>query len=327
MGIRHKEWGEYERVYSNELNVLAWNGVVEVDTLAEIEDLFITLPNVNVLYCKEDFKIYVRGETEWTEVQPGAGAQLIVLSGEEGTGAATTNAAIGQYGGNEYAVYTFNGNDTFEVLDPGVEVDLLLTSAGGGGAHQNGNHAAGNGGGGGTTKVEAVTLLPGLYTVNIPGQTGGWPNGNEGGRTELIRQADSTTLYNPRGGGGGGYTYNYGERTAGKPGGSGGGGGDGAGAGGGTAGQGQPGSGISGGGAGPTYGQGGQGSPIVLDGWRFDTFGANTQVQLAKHYYRSQVHAPANTGWGGSSGTRHDHGGFQGGSGVFIMRRLLRTGV
>jgi len=323
--VRHKTWAEYEKVYSDDLNKLAYNGVVEVDTFDEIAPLFDTLPDVNVLYCVEDKKLYVRGETEWTEVQPGAGAQLIVLSGEEGTGAATTNAALGIYNGNEYAVYTFNGNDTFEVLDPGVEVDLVVTSGGGGGAHQNGNHAAGNGGGGGTRFVQGVTLDPGIYTVNVGGAAGGWPNGNEGGRTQLVK--DGSNLYNPRGGGGGGYTYNYGERTAGGAGGSGGGGGDGAAAGGGTPGEGQPGSGISGGGAGPTYGQGGHGSGLVLNGYRFDTFGTNIQFTLARQYYRSGTPSPANTGWGGSSGTRHDHGGFTSGSGVFVMRRLIRENV
>lgn len=323
--VRHHTWNDYDKVFSEDLNKLAYNGVVEVDTLAEIEPLFNSLPDVNVLYCIEDKKLYVRGEEGWTEVEPGAGAQLIVLSGEEGTGAASTNAALGIYNGNEYAVYTFNGNDSFEVLDPGVEVDLVVTSGGGGGAHQNGNHAAGNGGAGGTKFVQGVTLEPGVYDVVIGGAAGGWPNGDEGGRTQLKK--GGTTLYNPRGGGGGGYTYGYGERTPGRAGGSGGGGGDNAAAGGGTPGEGQPGSGISGGGAGPTYGQGGHGTGLVLNGYRFDTFGNNTQVTLARNYYRTGTPAPANTGWGGSSGTRHDHGGFVSGSGTFVMRRLIRENV
>lgn len=322
MAIRYKEWSEYEKVFSTDLTKLANNGAVEVDTQAEMDALWTSHPDINVVYLVEDQYLYIRKDYGFEQIEAGPGAVRIELSGD-GSGAATTDLKELNYSGSLYHVYTFMGNDTFTVLDPGVEVDLLVVSGGGGGAHQNGNHAAGNGGGGGTRRVLDVTLQPGLYTVTIGGGAGGWPNGNEGGRTTLVKDG-ATTLYNPRGGGGGGYTYNYAERTAGFPGGSGGGGGDPRPAGGGTPGEGQPGSGISGGGAGPTYGQGGVGSPLTLDGWRADAIGNNVQFSVAKQNYRTNSGAPANTGWGGSSGVGHDQGGHAGGSGLFVMRRKIK---
>ena len=323
MAIRYKEWSEYEKVFSTDLTKLANNGAVEVDTQAEMDALWTSHPDINVVYLVEDQYLYIRKDYGFEQIEAGPGAVRIELSGD-GSGAATTDLKELNYSGSLYHVYTFMGNDTFTVLDPGVEVDLLVVSGGGGGAHQNGNHAAGNGGGGGTRRVLDVTLQPGLYTVTIGGGAGGWPNGNEGGRTTLVKDG-ATTLYNPRGGGGGGYTYNYGERTRGFDGGSGGGAGDGASPpGSGTPGEGQPGSGISGGGAGPTYGQGGQGSPLTLDGWRADALGNNVQFAVAKQNYRTNSRAPANTGWGGSSGVGHDQGGHAGGSGLFVMRRKIK---
>lgn len=323
MAIRYKSWVAGERLYAADLNLASDNGVVQIDTIAELSTVFNDLPEVNVVYCLEDNMTYGRTAIDF---QPLVVQKETIELSNDGNGAASTSVERFDYEGSTYDTYTFNGNDTFTVKDPGATVDLVVVSGGAGGGSQTGPHGAGGGGAGGTRWVTSYELLPGTYSVTIgAGKAAGWgrTNGaNEGGRTSLVRTSDSTTIYNPRGGGEGGHTYhtnNQHEKWGGLPGGNGGGGSDGGPSGGGTPGEGQSGRTFWGGGSGPTYGQGGHSAGVTLTGY----YSAGNKY-LAWSEGRNNVPGPANTGAGGSAAIGSGAAVRAGGSGVFIMRKKIK---
>lgn len=323
MAIRYKTFSAGERLFAADLNQVSANGVVQIDTVAELATVFTDLPEVNVVYCLEDNMTYGRTAIDFHPLI--VQKETIELS-NDGEGAATTSKERFDYNGSTYDTYTFNGADTFTVKEPGATVDLVVVSGGAGGGSQTGPHGAGGGGAGGTRWVLNQELLPGEYSVVIgAGRANGWgrSNGqNEGGRSSLTNTTTATTIWNPRGGGEGGHTYNtngQNERWGGLPGGNGGGGSDGGGKGSGTPGEGQNGATFVGGGSGPTYGQGGQGTGITLTGY----YSAGDKY-LAWSNGRNNQTGPANTGAGGSAAIGSGAAVRGGGSGVVIMRKFIK---
>lgn len=328
MAIRYKTWSDGDRLFAADLNIASNNGVVQIDTVAELTTVFDTYTDVNIVYCMEDNMTYGRTAVDF---QPLIVQKETIELSNDGEGAATTSVERFDYEGSTYDTYTFKGADTFTVKDPGATVDLCVVSGGAAGGTQHASHAAGGGGGGGTRYVTDVFLTPGSYSVAIgaAGGTGFHRTGTSGeaGRSNLRNETTATNVYNPRGGGPGGHTYStsgQGEKWPGRAGGNGGGASDGGGAGAGTAGEGQSGQGTTGGGSGPTYGQGGAGAGVTLTGWK-----ASGNIYVAHANTRNRVTGAANTGAGGSCGiSGNNHGGHEGGraggTGIVLMRKKVK---
>ena len=69
MSIRYKQFVPDEILTSDDVNDVSYNTVVQLDTKAEVSSAGSSMPNVNVLYCIEDRKLYVRtSDTEFAEL-------------------------------------------------------------------------------------------------------------------------------------------------------------------------------------------------------------------------------------------------------------------
>lgn len=164
-----------------------------------------------------------------TEYKSGHGANGVVIvlvaplaEGEE----ANDRYSVFADGGHAYSweddeancqniVHEFRGSGTLEI-SRGIKVDLLLVGGGGAG----GEGSGGGGGAGGLIHKESIMLPRGTYTVTVG--DGGVNDGENGGDTSLVCEANNFSLVAFGGGAGGGYVGGK-TRYPGSDGGSGGG--------------------------------------------------------------------------------------------------------
>ena len=252
----------------------------------------------------------------WVASYTGYGQQLtnsIVASG-----GSTTTA-----GG--YKIHTFTTSGTFTLTSPsGATIYYLVIGGGGGG----GNFIAGGGGAGGLL-TGSTSFTATSYTITIgdggPGNSSG-ANGTNGLDTTVVRNSDSSTIFDAIGGGGGGYLSGNG-----SSGGSGGGGGglysSSTSGGGGTVGQGYGGAGSAytynhGGGGGGAGGAGSVGSAVNNNGGAGGV-GLYVAAPLGATYYAGGGGGGSDAvgGGGGGAGTGGaggTGGGGAGGSGLYL---------
>jgi hypothetical protein len=178
MSIRMKSWVPGDLLASADINSLAENGVVQVDTVAELSTLYSVWTNVNVAFCLEDMTMYVRGETEfYSLVSEASPATFNEASGTVGTYFDKT------VDGTDYRTVEFLDDGTF-VLDKAGVVDWWLGSAGRNGTASGAGAIIGAGGGHGAVWEMYDYYLPaGTYNVSIgkPGAS----SGNAGGPTVI----------------------------------------------------------------------------------------------------------------------------------------------
>lgn len=178
MTVRHRTWTPGDQLKATDMNDLANNGAVQVDTIAELATLFSEQANVNVAFCIEDGFLYTRGSTEFAPVS----LEVPSATFDEASG------TIGTYfdktvDGTNYRTVEFLDDGTF-VLDEAGVVDWWLGSAGRNGSASGAGAIIGPGGGHGAVWEMYDYYLPaGTYNVSIgkPGAS----SGNAGGPTVI----------------------------------------------------------------------------------------------------------------------------------------------
>ena len=234
-----------------------------------------------------------------------------------------TGGTITTSGG--YKIHTFTTSGTFTLTSPsGATIYYLVVGGGGGG----GNFIAGGGGAGGLI-TGSTSFTATSYTITIgdggAGNSTG-ANGTDGLNTTIVRNSDSSTIFDAVGGGGGGYLMGNG-----SSGGSGGGGGglysSSTSGGTATAGQGYGGAGSAysfnhGGGGGGAGGAGSVGSAVNNNGGAGGP-GLYVAAPLGATYYAGGGGGGSDAvgGGGGGAGTGGAGGaggGGAGGSGLYL---------
>ncbi len=210
MTVRHRTWTPGDQLKATDMNDLANNGAVQVDTIAELATLFSTQANANVAFCLEDMLLYTRGGTEFVPVSLEVpSATFDEVSGTVGTYFDKT------VDGTDYRTVEFLDDGTF-VLDEAGVIDWWLGSAGGSGGTYNGTGNLGAGGAHGAVWEMYDYYLPaGTYTVTI-GQPGASASA-QGGATVITPQTPLNSIitsFSCRGGSGGGGNAASGPNTS-----------------------------------------------------------------------------------------------------------------
>lgn len=209
MSVRHKNWAAGDQLKAADMNTVANNGVVQVDTIAELTDVFDNQLGVNVVFCLEDMKLYSRGNTEFGPAGVSGAAMFDEASGTVGTYFDKT------VDDKTYRTVEFLADGTFVLQDGGGFVSWWLGSAGGSGGTYNGTGNLGAGGGHGAVwEMHDYYLPAGTYTVTI-GQPGSTASA-QGGATVITPQTpvgNIVTSFSCRGGSGGSGSAGAGPNT------------------------------------------------------------------------------------------------------------------
>lgn len=166
MSIRMKSWVPGDLLASSDVNSMAENGVVQVDTVAELSTLFSVWTNVNVAFCLEDMTMYVRGETEFEVGTAGGYSELTW------TTAPTTTEWTGVVGDRDeetYECYKWVAASQITPTKSGF-VDVLCVGGGGWSFGSTGQYGTA-GGAGGITFQENMWLEEGKtypLVVGVP---------------------------------------------------------------------------------------------------------------------------------------------------------------
>lgn len=164
MTIRHKNWAAGDQLKASDMNDLANNGAVQVDTIAEITSLFDNYTNVNVAFCLEDMKMYVRGETEFVV---GAGSASYAEFDEETSSGCTFSTLTDPDGdGIDYRLATFLDSGTLFFSSEGL-ADILVVAGGRTGTAGSQWQVGGGGGCGGMVEQLAAFVLETSYEVTV----------------------------------------------------------------------------------------------------------------------------------------------------------------
>lgn len=164
MTVRHRTWTPGDQLKATDMNDLANNGAVQVDTIAELATLFSTQANVNVAFCLEDMQIYTRGASEFVIATLGSVSYAVF---DEGSSTGATFSTLTNPDGDDidYRLATFDvvGAATLAVQDEGL---VEITAVGGG---ANGSSGGGfiAGGGGGDVRYGTYNLTAGTHNIQV----------------------------------------------------------------------------------------------------------------------------------------------------------------
>ena len=187
MAIRWKAYAPNTILKAVEVQDLADNGVIQLDTAADLASA--DLVNANVVYVAAESKPYVRqapgvGADKW-QVFSGGLSGLGGWAEFTSTTGSPTKHEYTDADGNAMTMYVFTGDGTFTSTDGVVSVQAF--GGGGGGAGRVAEYGGG-GSGGGHVLTAAVVTAGTPYNVRIGtggvgGNTGN-PMGDAGGATE-----------------------------------------------------------------------------------------------------------------------------------------------
>lgn len=202
MSVRHKNWAAGDQLKAVDMNNVANNGVVQVDTIAELTDVFDNQTGVNVVFCLEDVKLYSRGDTEFSLAAVGNGSAS--FDEEASTGITFTDLPDPDGDGKNYRLATCDDGASL-VLSGGGEARCLVIGGGGGGGRES------QGGGAGQMIDLKLSLPEGTHpiTVGTGGGFGDWAGSPTGHGTPSSIGTEVEAM-NGFGGGKNGYQYGSG---------------------------------------------------------------------------------------------------------------------
>ncbi len=165
MTVRHKNWTAGDQLKASDMNDLANNGAVQVDTIAELTDVFDNQTNVNVVFCLEDMLLYTRGGAEFAPVSFGVPSATFDESAS--TGATFYTMVDPDGSGNTYRVAEFLDHGTL-VFSSGGTFDSWMGASGNSGGSSGASAIFGSGGNyGGIQELFNVVAEEGTFDVHV----------------------------------------------------------------------------------------------------------------------------------------------------------------